>query len=203
MNKKLYYLFAFLLANNQCSAGIDYRISFKGREWEFLHHEINIASVKHTFFHDAKKSCLFVGFCVLFPSIITALLSKNVNNTIVAGSFGFFGGILSMATTDNITLKKSKIKALVKLIQDWPNNKEFTPICYHDSFEQLYALYTKEGKSKNFKKQIRSFYSLVKQALEHRFPEYYLRFETQPCVQTTPTTFSNTYTPPHNPALRI
>ncbi len=199
MNKIIFHIFlVFTFASSVASsAAIDLKENFKGREWEFIQYELKIVPNNQQLFrNNSKKSILLLVSSVILPSIVAWLCTckEREEASIIAGLFGFFGGALVEIGIDNFILKRNEFKALLKFIKDWPENKDYTPLSFHNSFEQLYTLYVHEGETNELKQQIRRFKSVIDHALRNRFPAGYHSFTTRTTLPNAqqPITF---YTP--------
>lgn len=202
MNKTILHFFlVFAFASSLFpSSSIDLKESFKGREWEFMQYQLKVAPNDYQLFRNNKKRLsLLLTSSLIFSSIITWFLTHEENTTVrvnlstISGILGFLGGFVVGKEMDRIILRRNKFKILLEFIKYWPEDKEYIPVCFHDSFEQLHILYTEKGETRGVKQQIQNLKTIIKQALNNRFPKglYSFTTRTKTATEQNPFMFFN------------
>lgn len=198
MNRILRYsLFFLAILHTQPSGAVNYRESFKGREWEFIHYKLRVAPNNYQPFRKNKKRMLLLlTLTPICSSIATWFGTYTMKTEIPVGTVDRIGaavslGILSLplglliAIVSDL-LERSKRNAFLKFVKHWPKNKDYTPSDFHDLFEQLYTLYLHEGETPVFKQKVYKLRCLIGHALNNRFPDGYYTFTTRTMVKTQP-----------------
>lgn len=157
----------------------DYRESFKGREWEFLQYEIEKKFDKQladrTFIPGLRGMAIIcAGTYVLFKCFTHRLdMSKyeDQQHYELCLSIAIVSGFITHGV---LFLALGKIAELIRydnFVCNWPQNRVYTPECFHSILDEIYAIRQQYGeKSKEFEAKLSELVQIITQALQNKFP---------------------------------
>ncbi|MEX0940798.1 MAG: hypothetical protein WDZ41_05550 [Candidatus Babeliales bacterium] len=189
--KKKYFSLIFLSLIT--FATINAANDFISREWEYLEKIFirnSIEKAQTAFYIPKVLACS--GITLSYTTIASFIHFSEKNNKKLKYPATFFYGCFLAASILSIVSNYFCVKyingfakkhlrnyfayyELLEFIKNWPHHKNYTPICFHESFDELYEIYKTDCYDPIVKEKVKDLLKNILQGIYNRFPHRYFK----------------------------
>lgn len=177
----------YILAQSNLTAVNPLKDLFVDQPWRFVEYELLIKPTKeleswHSF---AKRfipaSCaatmsFYVGnkLCnVYIPETQNGFASRAFSKTVINPIMTLVALFGSFSWSRILAQKRIEYRAFLRFIEEWPENRTYSPDQFHASCAHLHTLLTTSGESERFKDYAQEMIPLLQKQIFEHYPETY------------------------------